>query len=421
MGIKDIFKRSNVITKADVYPDDDNKGGSGGVSFEAKICNAGSEEAGLTVAAAFRAAELRSNSIASLRMRYLVRDRKNNYLKEDSLSEGSRINYVVGVRPNSRQNAFQFWKQVEMMRMFDGHAYILPVWGENGMLEELIPCKGTWEEKSNIYTLTNEAFRINARRCQADDVIVLRGVVTGAHHAGESIIRYAARTLSVSATTENLSLESAAKGGRHKVILKQKDNGYSPLMDPDKDELEKERQRFENSMRRDDVVLANGEVDLQFYSMSMADLQLLESRKFTVSDVARFFGVPRPLLMDDTNSNYKSAETASLDFMTRTLQPIIREIEDEFDSKLLTRQEYCNHRFRFDTSSLFALDVVTKNAYNKSRLETGVASVNELRAEMNMPSLENGDTHYVSCNVAPIGSAKLSGVSANNSPQEQIK
>ena len=47
----------------------------------------------------------------------------------------------------------------------------------------------------------------------------------------------------------------------------------------------------------------------------------------------------------------------------------------------------------------------------KNRLETGVVSINDLRAEMELPPIkgEGGDDHFVSANLIKVGSPKLSG------------
>ena len=48
---------------------------------------------------------------------------------------------------------------------------------------------------------------------------------------------------------------------------------------------------------------------------------------------------------------------------------------------------------------------------NLKKLQTGTASVNELRRAENLPKIENGDAYYISTNLAEVGSDKLS---ANN-------
>ncbi len=380
-----------------------------GGSYSQRVVSCASPESALRVAAVYRAAELRANSIAALQMRLMRYNQEQRCFVTERGGTYGAENYVLQTRPNDRQNAFQFWKQVELMRIFHGHCYILPQ-VVDGQLLRLIPCSGSWDSHSNTYVLTNTAHGVNGVQLPADAVIVLRGVVTDSHPEGESVLRYAARTASVSATTEALTLESAAKGGRQKLIMRRKpDAGLLGLGGVAPEEMREQAQRLQEGIYNDDVIFDDSGSEITPINMSAADLQLLESRKFTVADIARFFGVPRALLMDDGNSHYNTAEAATLEFMSRTLMPIIREIECEFDSKLLTPSEWGKWQYRFDTSALLALDINAQAAYNKARLESGLASVNELRAEANMPAVDGGDDHYVSCNIAPLGCTKLSG------------
>lgn len=50
-------------------------------------------------------------------------------------------------------------------------------------------------------------------------------------------------------------------------------------------------------------------------------MQFLESRKFTVRELCRFFGVHPSFVFDDTSNNYKSAEMANVAFLSNTLNP----------------------------------------------------------------------------------------------------
>ncbi|MCD8265831.1 MAG: phage portal protein [Prevotellaceae bacterium] len=385
-----------------------------GASYQQRIARASTEETALCVAAIYRAADIRSNSIGSLKLRLLMWNKAGKFLEESHYGGFGRENHVLQVRPNSRQNAFQFWKQVEMMRMFDGHCYILPSF-KDGFLSELIPCRGIWNSLTDTYTLENMAFGLSGVQVRGEDILVLRGITTRLHPEGESIIHYAARTASVSATIESLSLESAAKGGRQKLIMQQKaDGGLTGIGGLDPMQMQEQARRLEESIYSNDVVYDDSISTITPISMNAVDLQLLDTRKFTVADIARFFGVPRSLLMDDSNSSYKTPEAATTEFMSRTIMPIIKETEAEFDAKLLSPEDYGHYAYRYDTKALYELDRETSGNYNKTRLETGMASINEMRAEMNLPAVDNGDDHFVSCNVAPVGSEKLSGSTTTN-------
>jgi HK97 family phage portal protein len=142
-------------------------------------------------------------------------------------------------------------------------------------------------------------------------------------------------------------------------------------------------------------------------------MQFLESRKFTIREIARYFNVPPSKLMDDTNSNYKSVEVSNIDFYTEALKPLVEEIEREFSAKMLNETTFLDYKFKFNLKSLYALDLEGKAKWDSSRLQTGQVSVNDLRKENDIEPVQKGDDVYLSVNYAPIGSTKLNGEPVN--------
>jgi phage portal protein BeeE len=113
--------------------------------------------------------------------------------------------------------------------------------------------------------------------------------------------------------------------------------------------------------------------------------------------------------MDDSNANYKSVEVSQIAFYAEALQPIVAEIEREFTAKFLDERTFLDYKFVHDLTSLYALDLDSRAKWDKARLENGQASVNDLRRESDKEPVEKGDEILMSVNLAPLGSAKLSG------------
>jgi hypothetical protein len=99
--------------------------------------------------------------------------------------------------------------------------------------------------------------------------------------------------------------------------------------------------------------------------------------------------------------------------MLRTIQPRIREHEDEFNSKLLTASDFGRRRIHVCELALRRLDAKGQAEIDKLHLETGVKSPNELRNMYDLPSIPDGDTHYVSANLLKIGDERP-GQNTNN-------
>lgn len=366
----------------------------------------------LKVAAVYRAVNLISDGIGILPMHYKRWNAvKEIYVTDYMTKAGSRINYLLSVKPNSRQTARQFWKNAVSQILLLGNAYIVPRLNMYGEPEEFILCTpGTvvYDVFSNRYTVFDEFNGIN-ETFFADEIIHLKNTTLDGYY-GISTITFAANVLGIAATGDQETLKRFATGGRFKGIISNNNTvqGFGKYQDK---ELDKSAKSLTESIQTgQDVMALQGDVKYTPMSMSSADMQFLDSRKFTIREIARFFNVPAAKLMDDSNTVYGTAEANNLAFYGEALQPIITDIEEEFRAKLVGLNQYQNYKYVFDLSSLFALDRKSQAEWNKSRLETGVASVNDLRREMDAdPVAKGGDDVYVTANIVPLGSDKLWG------------
>ena len=239
---------------------------------------------------------------------------------------------------------------------------------------------------------------------------------------GMSTIQYAADTLSLIKTESNQALETAAKGGRIKGIISEKQPAQGQgtlafgLLNPE--QVQKTAQEMqERFYSGHDIVSMHGMEDFKNLSMTAQDMQMIEHLNMGLDDVARFFGTPRPLLMLDTNSHYTTPTNATLEYMQRTVQPDIIEMEQEFNRKLLTREDFGKRRIHMCEQPLLRLDKEAQAKVDKMQLETGAATVNEIRQQYDRPAVDGGDTIYVSTNLAELGSEKLRGAQPTPAPQ----
>lgn len=128
----------------------------------------------------------------------------------------------------------------------------------------------------------------------------------------------------------------------------------------------------------------------QLLSVPNEDAQFLQSRAFSVTEIARILRVPPHLIGDLTRSTFSNIEHQSIDFVTHTLLPHCRRMEQEICRKLFTPAErqvyFAEHLFdallRGDTASRYA-------AYATAR-QNGWLNVDEIRAFENMNPLPDG-------------------------------
>ena len=382
-----------------------------GADYKQNVVWANTPTRAMKIAAVFRAVNLISSGLASLKLEYKRKDRVKGYFKFDNGQAGSRLNYLLSVQPNSRMNASVFLKNLVSQILLQGNAYVLPVkniLGEVEALYLLTPGSVAHDVYTNAYQVADPVNMISTV-VSADEILHFKNVSNDGGYTGISTISYAALTLGIAATSDNETLKRFATGGRFKAILKNNTStkGWGEYQD---EQLKAHGDDLQDAINRgDDILAVKGDVEVSPLSMSSADMQFLESRKFTIREIARFFNVPPSKLMDDSNSNYKSVEVSNIAFYTEALQPIVTEIEREFSAKLLNEYNYQDYKFCFDLSALYALDLESKARWDKNRLENGIVSVNDLRRERDVEPVEKGDDVYLSVNLAPIGSAKLNG------------
>jgi len=148
-----------------------------------------------------------------------------------------------------------------------------------------------------------------------------------------------------------------------------------------------------NSHKRP-LVLTEG-MGVDNVSLSAADSQLLEARKFQVVEIARAFGVP-PHLIGETSASTSwgsGIESMGRAFVMFTLDPHLTRIEQELNSKLFPNGEYF---LEFDRSVLMAGDLKTQAEFYTAALGgpgagPGYMTQNEIRKRQNLPPLAGGD------------------------------
>lgn len=140
----------------------------------------------------------------------------------------------------------------------------------------------------------------------------------------------------------------------------------------------------------------------QQMSMSMADSQTLEHRRFSVSDIGRVFGVPPHLLgeTDKQTSWGTGIEQMTIGFFIFNLAGELSRIEGELNRKLLTAPYYCE----FNRDQLQAMDTKTLSEMYASAVTNMQMTPNEIRRRRNLPDYEGdaGNKLYMQSGMTPI-------------------
>jgi hypothetical protein len=248
--------------------------------------------------------------------------------------------------------------------------------------------------------------------------------LTDDQYMGIPTIDYAFKTLTIAATGDEQALQDMAKGGKMKLIIgEEKPQTFAGTLASgmfDKKEMDKYAREIEERLLSNDVVAMRGLEKMQVISQTAQQLQLLEARGYSDEAICRLMGVPKIIaIVGDGGGNYRMPEHATQEFLLRTIQPRIREHEDELNSKLLMPDDFGKRRIHVCELALKRLDAKGQAEIDKLHLDSGW-SVNELRSQYDLPSIPEGDAHYVNTNLAEVGSEKLRS-NGGGRPSEEPK
>lgn len=140
------------------------------------------------------------------------------------------------------------------------------------------------------------------------------------------------------------------------------------------------------------------------------DSKVFEVEKITRTRVATVYNMPPHMLGVTDGTSFSSMEQMSLEYVTHTMTPNVRQYEQEFNRKLLSREERLRGLyFKFNVNALLRGDMRTRGEFYFKGIRSGFFMPNEVRAWEDLPPERGGDKLYMSRDLSPIDERKEVG------------
>lgn len=369
---------------------------------------------GMKIATVYRCVDIVSSTVAHLGLNVYRRkfeDIDGVKVPYFSVDENNAIDALLSFRPNDRLTAFELWKNTVSMILLKGNAYIYPrsVGGEIKELILLAPDTVTYDVNNNIY-IANDCINSVYGTFGAGEIIHLRNVCIDGGYNGVSTVVFAANALKIAVSTDTQEVDLFKSGSTLRGFVSGDGSAVQGFGQVQDDQLKGVAERIDkNLMSGQRIFQLPGVMKFNQLSLTPSDLQLLDSKKFNVLEICRFFGVHPDKVFSQTSTNYKASQNSQTVFMTDTLQPILHKIENELDVKLIPLSLHNRLHIRFNLQNYYESDLTTKSEYYKNMLEVGAMTVNDIRTREGRVPVDGGNKTFVSCNVAPIDSPKIQG------------
>ena len=406
MGFFDIFKKKEVISPVLQ------------VTINGKTYTLDTtDDSGMKLAAVWRCVDIVSGTVASLGID--IEKRIGKYWQVD---EKHPLELVLRLRPNDRVNSFDFWKAAVVEMLLHGNAYIYPYFNATGEVTRLylIPngaCR--YDREADTYEINDDINNLFTT-CNGWRIIHLKNLSLDGGFTGVSTLTYAENVLGVGENLDSLQMDSFASGSTLHGFISGDSNLTQGFGAPQDDQLAAAKDNITKQLTSGAKIFTlPGTMKFNQLSLSPSDLQLVESKNLNVLDVCRFFGVHPDRVFQSSSTNYKGSESAQTAFMTDTLFPLINKIETELTVKLVPNNLLGKYRVKFDLDDYYIGDMGTKADYYTKMISAGVLTPNEVRIREGHAPVEGGDSAYISCNVAPIDSAKIKGEPTTTEPTKK--
>ena len=368
------FGKKKEERSADVHPItyEDVYGVSGGFSIFKQH-----NSFALSLSAVYSAVELISNSIALLPIQVKFKDDKG----EPQVNSEHELNLAFN---NNDMSKYMIIKMmvVDMLLFGNGYALIERSGGHVTGIRylESNDVQVQWDKykKKLYYTCNTVAGKI----IQPENILhIYKNSRDG--HTGIGVLKYAARTIDLANYTENSSLDYFAKGLNVTGIVHAK----QPM---NKIQAQQALNSIEGNVNADKAYykFLPFDIDFQPLTQNAKDAQMIETRLFNVSEIARFFNISPVLLQDLSKSSYSTVEAANLQFLTQTLLPYISIIEAEFNRKLVGEE---NIFIDLDEREFLRTDSQSTANYYVTLVNAGILSRNEVREQLGYNKVEGGD------------------------------
>jgi HK97 family phage portal protein len=352
-------------------------------------------ESAMHVSAVWACVRIISESIASLPIQ--VYERSEDGSKNHSTSHP--LHQLLHIMPNSEQTILDLMEFKLSNVLLRGTAYSQVLRSGRGQIGEILPLythhmRLARDASGKLVYDYQEAG--NSRVFSQNEIWRLSGLGNDGVQ-GLSPISLARESIGVAIAADAQAGKLFSNGMQvphvFEIPTEMSDNAYERL----KSELNNKHAGVDNAFKA--LILESG-LTLKNIGMNAQDSQFLESRKFQIADIARWYRVPLHMLNELDKATFANIEHQSIEFVMHTLRPWMKRIELTMMRDLFTEEERKRYFVEFKIDALLRGDTKTRyEAYGKG-INDGWLSRNEVRGFENLNPVDGLDEYLVPLNMS---------------------
>lgn len=315
-------------------------------------------------------------------------------------------------RVNKWQTRLEFFETMTMQLALTGNAYALKQTNTRGDLIGLVPLMSEQmevtllDDGSMAYQYTDGS---DIKVYSAERIWHVKLMGNGV--IGLSPLSYARNTFGLAQAAENRTTAIYSNGAKPSGVLM-----VDQLLKPE--QREQIRANFAGLSEGDTDRLFVLEANMKYQQVSMSpqDIELLQSRRFQIEDIARFFGVPSVLINDTAATTAWGSGIYQLvqGFYKLGLRPYLERYEASAANWLLKPDERRKYEIEFDFTALLRADSAERYKAYREAIQGGFMTPNEGRKEEGWLPKDGGDDLYMQQQMVPLSILREGPNGGNN-------
>jgi HK97 family phage portal protein len=356
------------------------------------------EHTALNFSAVYRAVHLIASSVCTLPLHVYER------IGEDRKRAEHPLESVLNDEPNPEMDAATFRETLTGHVLTWGNGYAEIEYDNAGRVLHLWPMapdRVTPERAGGTLVYKLRLADGGQKTLTRDRVLHLCGLGFDGV-VGYSPVRMAAQSIGLGLAAEEFGATFFGKGTHlGGIIARPKDT-------PWKDEAARRfRDDFTNfhaglGKSHKVAVLEDG-MSWQALGVPPEEAQFLETRKFQVTEIARWFGVPPHKLYDLERSTNNNIEHQGIEWLSDTLSYWLGKWERAIKRSLFSPDEKRRYYAEHVTDAIVRADIAARYAAYSVGRAGGWLNVNEIRRKENMPPIEGGEVYLQPLNMSEAG------------------
>lgn len=302
------------------------------------------------------------------------------------------VEYLLNEMPNRKQTPYQFKRTMMRHCLLGGNAYAVIHWGKDGRpqgLESFPPYAVTPKRLGNgkyAYSIVDEDG--NVTNYLQDEILHLR------YASDDGFLGRSPVTICREAIGLGLAQQRHGSSIMKNGLMA---SGYVSMAEWMDDAKGKKAlnalERYKGAKNAGKTPILEGGMKYEQLGMSNQDAEWLQSRRFTIEDIARIFNISPMFLQEYSHSSYSNFSEATRSFLTLTLRPWLTNFEQQLKDALMIdiNNDKSRYLIEFDTSDLMRTSPIDRfNSYNIA-IKSGVMNPNEARLREGLLPYEGGE------------------------------